>query len=108
MAGDRVWDRQYKFRLHLGPMTLAQYRLFLPGQRSSAELLDWVRQYIGLGLTFDVVAHLRGAQVPLLALGAGSQLGWTSWLGKRGAHGDRADLRLSAAALSRFKDTSHG
>ena len=112
VAGDRVWDRQYKFRLHLGPLTLAQYRQFLPGQRRVAELRDWVRQYVGLGLTFDVVAHLRGAQVPRLRLGRRAepavQLGWTTWLGQRRAHGDRSDLRLSPAKLSRFEEPSHG
>jgi type VI secretion system protein ImpH len=112
VAGDRVWDRQHKFRLHLGPLTLAQYRQFLPGQRSITELRDWVRQYVGLGLAFDVVAHLRGAQVARLRLGRRAatpvQLGWTSWLGQRRAHGDRSDLRLSPSRLSRFKDSSHG
>ena len=111
VAGDRVWDRQYKFRLHLGPMTLAQYRQFLPGQPSIAELRDWVRQYVGLGLSFDVALHLRAAQVPRLRLGrrfdATTQLGWTTWLGKRSAQADRSDLRLSPARLSRFKDQSH-
>ena len=112
VAGDRVWDRQYKFRLHLGPMTWARYRQFLPGQPSIIELRDWVRQYVGLGLSFDVVAHLRGSQVPRLRLGrraeTATQLGWTTWLGKRSAHTDRSDLRLNPARLSRFKDQNHG
>lgn len=30
VAGARVWDRQHKFRVHLGPLTLEQYRRFLP------------------------------------------------------------------------------
>lgn len=115
VAGDRVWDRQYKFRLHLGPLTLAQYRRFLPGQRSITELRDWVRHYVGLGLAFDVVVHLCAAQVPPLRLGrhartaeTTTQLGWTTWLGKRGAQADRSDLRLSSARLSRFKDPHRG
>ena len=29
--GSKVWDRQSSFRLHVGPLTLAQYRRFLPG-----------------------------------------------------------------------------
>jgi type VI secretion system protein ImpH len=112
VAGDRVWDRQYKFRLHLGPLMLAQYRRFLPGQTSIVELRDWVRHHVGLGLAFDVVLHLRAAQVPPLRLGrragATTQLGWTTWLGKRGAQADRSDLRLSLARLSRFKEPHHG
>lgn len=111
VAGERVWDRQYKFRLHLGPLTLAQYRQFLPGSRSIAELRDWVRQYVGLGLAFDTVLCLQGAQVPRLALGRRAdspQLGWTTWLGQRAPQADRADLRLAPAALSRFEGSRHG
>jgi type VI secretion system protein ImpH len=112
VAGDRVWDRQFKFRLHLGPLTLARYRQFLPGQRSLAELCDWVRQYAGTDLAFDVVVGLRGRRVPRLKLGRrgalAPRLGWTTWLGQRAPHADRADLRLSSAALTRFKGTPHG
>lgn len=112
VVGDRVWDRQYKFRLHLGPLSLPQYRQFLPGQSALTELRDWVRQYVGLSLAFDVVLHLRGSQVPRLALGrragTATQLGWTTWLGKRSEPLDRSDLRLSPAGHSRFKDKNHG
>lgn len=97
VAGSKVWDRQFRFRLHVGPLSYAQYRRFLPGERALVELRDWVRQYAGLGLSFDVVAWLRGREVPPLALGAhGEQrgrLGWTTWLGRHGPHGDRGDLR---------------
>jgi type VI secretion system protein ImpH len=98
VAGAKVWDRQFRFRLHLGPLSYAQYRRFLPGQRSSVELRDWVRQYVGLGLAFDVVAWLRGAEVPPLRLGIAGEhhgrLGWTTWLGTRAPHPARGDLRL--------------
>lgn len=30
VLGARVWDRQHKFRIRLGPLTLAQYESFLP------------------------------------------------------------------------------
>ncbi|MEO6236190.1 MAG: type VI secretion system baseplate subunit TssG, partial [Vicinamibacterales bacterium] len=32
VAGGRVWDRQSKFRIHLGPLTLQQYESFLPAK----------------------------------------------------------------------------
>lgn len=103
VAGDRVWDRQFKFRLHLGPLTLAQYRRFLPGSRALAEMSAWVREYAGTGYAFDSVQWLSGAEVPRLALGTRrhqppSQLGWTTWLGTRAPHQDRFDLRLRPAA----------
>jgi type VI secretion system protein ImpH len=99
VAGAKVWDRQFRFRLHLGPMDYASYQRFLPGQRSIVELRDWVRQYVGLGLSFDVVSWLRGGEVPRLALGVrreqDGRLGWTTWLGGRRAPADRGDLRVN-------------
>ena len=31
VLGRRVWDRQHKFRVQLGSLTLKQYESFLPG-----------------------------------------------------------------------------
>lgn len=111
VAGAKTWDRQFRFRLHLGPMSYAQYQCFLPGQRSIVELRDWVRLHIGMNLAFDVVAWLRAADVPPLKLGdSGEQkgrLGWTTWLGTRRAHGDRGDLRVSPESSQRRRPT-HG
>lgn len=113
VMGARVWDRQYKFRLHLGPMGWAEYQRFLPGCSALAELHDWVRQYVGLGLNFDVQLCLTGAEVPPLVLGrraaAAVQLGRSTWLGRRGPHAHRSDLRLGAHSLTlAHKESSHG
>ena len=105
VAGSKVWDRQFRFRLHLGPLSYAQFRGFLPSRRAVIELRDWVRQYCGLSLSFDVVVWLRGADVPPLRLGATlddrGRLGWTTWLGTRRPHGDRGDLRLHPETRAR-------
>ena len=37
VLGSRVWDRQHKFRIRLGPLTLRQYESFLPGRRRRCE-----------------------------------------------------------------------
>jgi type VI secretion system protein ImpH len=107
VAGSRVWDRQYKLRLHIGPLRLDQYVRFLPGQRTLSELRDWMRQLIGFDMVWDVTLHLQGAQVPPLQIGRGAAtqcaLGWTTWLGRGGRanrkhqHVDRSDLRLNPA-----------
>lgn len=83
VLGRRVWDRQHKFRIHLGPLTLAQYEQFLPGGKGLEPLVAAVRQYIGFELDWDVRLILRADQVPLGRLGPHSRLGWTSWGGKR-------------------------
>jgi type VI secretion system protein ImpH len=99
VAGGRVWDRQHKFRLHLGPLTLAQYEAFLPGGARLQQLVDWVRLYIGFELQWDVRLRLKHQQVPALRLGKAGRLGWTTWLGQRRGTADASDLCLQAEAL---------
>ena len=100
-AGHKLRDRQYKFRIALGPLTFAQYRNFLPGGAAWLQLRDWVRQYSGLDLLWDVQLCLARAEMPEPRLGRRVPLGVAAWLGRSAARGDvrsdatdRADLRL--------------
>jgi type VI secretion system protein ImpH len=110
VAGGRVWDHQHKFRIHLGPLTLAQYESFLPaagtqrngevdGGRQLDKLVDWVRLYLCYELDWDVRLRLKREEVPPLKLGGRARLGWTSWLGRRRAPTDADDLCLDAEAF---------
>jgi type VI secretion system protein ImpH len=112
VLGARVWDRQNKFRLCLGPLTFAQYESFLPGGPMLQKLVDWVRLYCSFELDWDVRVVLKRNEVPPLKLGGGSserglvspkprsgeggRLGWTTWLGRRPAEADAGDLCLAA------------
>jgi type VI secretion system protein ImpH len=109
VAGARVWDHQSKFRVHLGPLTLAQYESFLPVKTAGPEekdasrshlrkLVDWVRFYLCFELDWDVRLHLRREEVPALTLGRAGRLGWTTWLGRRRSTTDAGDLVLVAEA----------
>jgi len=114
VLGSRVWDRQHKFRIRLGPLTLKQYESFLPvppgsrggedsqgvpGNAPLAELVDWVRTYLSFELDWDVRLLLQRQQVPVLTLGGGQRLGWTTWLGHRQRDTDADDLLLDPEAL---------
>ena len=96
VAGREVWDRQHKFRIHLGPLTPDQYERFLPGGLLLRKLVDWVRFYFGFELEWDVRLGLRTPEAPPLVLGAGRRLGWTTWLGRPHASAEVADLCLQA------------
>lgn len=101
VLGDRVWDRQSNFRLRIGPLSYAQYQRFLPGQPARKALRDWLRQYLGLGLSCETRLVLRGSEVPRLQLGqrhTAGCLGQNAWLGRQGPHPDRADMRLRLEA----------
>ncbi|MBI5255961.1 MAG: type VI secretion system baseplate subunit TssG [Burkholderiales bacterium] len=117
-AGHKVWDRQYRFRVRLGPLTLAQYQSFLPGGRAWQPLGDWVRLLAGLDLRWDAQLVLRRDQVPEPRLDRRMQLGLTSWLGHGGRRNgqtrpptDRDELRLrpgSSFLLRRRLGATHG
>lgn len=96
VLGRRVWDRQHKFRIRLGPLTLKQYESLLPGGVPLRQLVDWVRLYLCFELEWDVRLRLRKSEVPALRLGAGKRLGWTTWLGIRRVEADADDLCLHA------------
>ena len=112
VAGARVWDHQSKFRVHLGPLTLEQYKAFLPPRASGGspshlrKLVDWVRFYLCFELDWDVRLHLRRDEVPAVTLGRAGQLGWTTWLGRRRSAADAGDLVLNAEASVQENQTS--
>ncbi len=99
VLGRRVWDRQHKFRVRLGPLTLNQYESFLPGGAPLRKLVDWVRMYLCFELDWDVRLVLKQDEVPSATLGGRQRLGWTTWLGRRQSNDDADDLRLDAEAF---------
>jgi type VI secretion system protein ImpH len=101
VLGRRVWDRQHKFRIRLGPLTREQYQAFLPGGRLLQQVADWVRLYRGFELAWDVRLTLAAGEVPPLRLGSGVRLGWTTWLSRAPDTRDRDDLCLDAESFLR-------
>ncbi len=67
--GTRVWSRASKFRILVGPLSLADYKRLLPGQGSLERLEAIVRNHVGDALDWDVNLILRAADVPRVGLG---------------------------------------
>lgn len=98
IVGDEVYDQQSAVRLVLGPLTLEQYRDFLPKGRSHEALQSLTRIFGGPATDFEVQLILAKDQVPVCRLGERSldesenepknpsqsleqvQLGWTTWV----------------------------
>lgn len=93
-VGDRVWSRQAKFRVRIGPLGLDAYRRLLPGGDSLQRLRAIVRNYTGEMLDWDVNLVLKSDEVPQLSLGRQGELGWTTWIGRRPPGRDADDLML--------------
>ncbi|HKJ17009.1 MAG TPA: type VI secretion system baseplate subunit TssG [Xanthomonadales bacterium] len=97
VLGDRVWQRQDKFQIRLGPLTLQQYEDFLPTGRLFKQLVDTVRNYLGLELMWELQPVLKKEEKPVTCLGKQGELGWTSWLETREEEEEVGDLQLQVA-----------
>ncbi|RZL65906.1 MAG: type VI secretion system baseplate subunit TssG [Variovorax sp.] len=100
MLGQRAWDRQHRVRLHLGPLSLDQYKVFLPTGTARPVLQRWMQQLLGDELEWDAELILTKQQVPPTRLGQqrgnAPRLGWVSWLGQHGRTQDAADVRIAS------------
>jgi len=101
IVGASMWECQQKFRVRLGPLPMQDYVRMLPTGESLGRLKDWVRNYIGDELTWDLQLVLLAHHVPPIQLGAhalqGSgqgRLGWTTWLSTEQPSRDPDDLVL--------------
>lgn len=84
VVGDEIWDRQSRIRMRLGPLTLQQYREFLPGGPAWEELRAIARFFTRNEFDIEVQLVLRRDQVPACELGEEApdapQLGWCTWM----------------------------
>ncbi|HEY2342417.1 MAG TPA: type VI secretion system baseplate subunit TssG, partial [Chthoniobacteraceae bacterium] len=80
IAGSRVYDAQLKFRVRMGPLTLADFQRLLPNGQAFKRIKTWVRNYIGDELIWDLQCVLLAQEVPTMTLGKSGFLGWTTWL----------------------------
>ncbi|MCR8827354.1 type VI secretion system baseplate subunit TssG [Pseudosulfitobacter koreensis] len=96
--GERVWTRSAKFRLRLGPLSLADYTRLLPGGASLPRLRAIVRNYAGDAMDWDVNLVLRADEIPRAKLGETVRLGQTSWIGESKIKKDADNLFLEPNA----------
>jgi type VI secretion system protein ImpH len=102
MAGTRVWQRDLRLRLVIGPLDLPSYEAFLPGGRAARALGNMVTMFTGLSLEYEVQLVLRAADVRGSTLAgtrtAGARLGWDGFLVDGPHIQDRADVRYEIHA----------
>ena len=99
--GSAVRDAQSRIKIVLGPLTLAEYRRFLPGSTAARALAAWVREYIGIEFDWDLQLELAADEVPALALGRRDGLGLDSWIGRRTGLAPARDLVLDYSVHGR-------
>ncbi len=97
IVGSSVWQCQTKFRVRLGPMTLADLYRLLPREPAFTRLKTWVLNYAGEELRWDAQYVLLAREVPQTQLGSGGLLGWTTWITTRKPAHDAEDVIIDPA-----------
>ena len=98
VLGEEVWQRQDKFQIQVGPMSLDEYEAFLPTGSYFSPMVAAVRNYLGLELLWEVRLLLKGTEKPVTCLGKQGALGWTSWLQSETSSDEVGDLVLQASS----------
>lgn len=84
LVGDEVFSHQSKVRIRIGPLTIRQYKDFLPDGTAHAPLRSLVRFWAGDALEYEVQLILDRENVPACNLGDEQseppRLGWLSWV----------------------------
>lgn len=91
--GEKVWSREAKFRVRIGPLGLEDYHRLLPGGESLKRLAAIIRNYAGDTLEWELNLVLEEDEVPDTRLGQFGSLGHTTWIGAR-PPAPAADLNL--------------
>ncbi|WP_409559765.1 type VI secretion system baseplate subunit TssG [Hydrogenophaga sp.] len=93
LSGERVWQRDLRVGLTIGPLSLERYRRFLPGGSAALALKQLVTQLTGVSLEYEVRLQLKAAEVRPVRLGGeqGPRLGWETYLVSGPVAQDRSD-----------------
>jgi len=79
LLGDRHWSIQYKIKIELGSLSLAEYQSFLPGKQNHKLLLNWLKHFLPNHICFDLYIQLKSSDIGELKPDQ-QQLGYTTWL----------------------------
>ncbi|AKJ28557.1 type VI secretion system protein ImpH [Caldimonas brevitalea] len=112
VMGERVWQRDLRLRVVLGPLERARFQRFLPGQGGAKALEKLLTLMTGVCLEYEVRLQLRKEDVQGVTLSspragadaasapAQGRLGWDSFLQTRpsGRHRDDVAYEIHASA----------
>jgi type VI secretion system protein ImpH len=101
LVGARVWQRDLRLRLTLGPLDAERFDAFLPRGRSAAALRELLTLLCGITLEHEVRLLLKPEAAPQITLGKGrARLGWDSWIHTRPPQRTLDDARYDIHAAA--------
>jgi type VI secretion system protein ImpH len=102
VLGSRVWDRQHALRVVIGPLQAEESRRFLPGTRTFATLVGWIRMYTTGLLDCAIALRLAPGAASPMRLARNARIGRDAWLGGPVWSATRSPvLRFSTRAAAR-------
>ncbi|SAK88406.1 type VI secretion protein [Caballeronia calidae] len=114
LLGEQVPDRQYRFRIVIGPIELDRYLRFTPRGEDLPMLVDWVRSFVGYEFEWELELRILSESAPAAKIGGPQQLGWSGWLGCSSDGQPVTGMRFDPeryvdqfARRARERDTSH-
>jgi type VI secretion system protein ImpH len=105
LVGERVWQRNLRMRLTLGPLDAARFGRFLPGGAGALALRQWLGLLYGPALEFEIRLSLRRDHVQPCVLRSDrpqqfGRLGWDTFMLSQPASTDRSDVRYDIQAAA--------
>ena len=101
LAGDRVWQRDLRMRLWIGPLDRGRFDDFLPGGQAARALAKWLALLTGACLEYEVCLSLKPEHVSGVKLDkdGGARLGFDSFVCSRPPQHPRSDTRYGIHTL---------
>lgn len=105
LAGARVWQRDLRVKVMVGPLDHAQFQRFLPGAPGALALRELLTLLSGTSLEYEVNLTLRADAMQNSVLDSRrsshmGRLGWDTYVQSRRAERDRVDVRYDALAAA--------
>lgn len=106
VLGSRVWQRDLRVRISIGPMNRALHQRFLPGGPAALALRELLTLVSGVSLEYEVHLTLRAADVLGACLSSepgesyGPRLGWDSFLLSQPSTQDREEAAYDLHAMA--------
>ncbi|OON59388.1 type VI secretion protein [Massilia sp. KIM] len=102
IAGARVWQRDLRLRLVVGPLDRSRFDAFLPGGLAARALTSLLSMFTGVALAYEIELELRALDVRCAALdeaGPAVRLGWDAFLVEGPQTRNRRDVRYALHSL---------
>jgi len=86
VLGQQVWYIQNQFRIQIGTVNYHTFKRLLPNEPMLKKLRMLVSEYIGMQYQFVLEVIVDATEVPVNKMQRGqyTQLGWNSWLNRKG------------------------